>query len=80
MEALVEIANKAIADYGFRQVVLWSPDDIIAQWGLSSQEAQVLQGPVLKALGALPIPVEPQDILGERERFAQLIGDALGRL
>ena len=78
MESLIEIANKAIADYGFRQVVLWSPDDIIARWDLSSQEAQVLKGPVLEALEALPIPVEPQDVSGEQDRLARLIGDALG--
>jgi hypothetical protein len=78
MESLIEIANKAIADYGFRQVVLWSPDDVIAQWDLSSPEAQVLKGPMLEALEALSIPVEPQDVPGEQDRFARLIGDALG--
>ena len=54
MEALVEIASKAIADYGFRQVVLWSPEDVLALWGLSESEAQVLQGPMRRALESMP--------------------------
>lgn len=77
MNALEEIANKAIADYGFRQEAQWSPESVAAQWGLSAQEAQVLQGPVRDALEALPIPVEPQDISQEQERFSKLIQDAL---
>jgi hypothetical protein len=77
MEALKEIANKAIADYGFRQAVLYGADDIVAQWGLSDGEAQALRGPVLEALNALPIPVQPGDISREEERFARLIADAL---
>jgi hypothetical protein len=77
MEALVEIVNKAIADYGFRQVVLWSPEDVIVRWSLASREGQVLQGPVRDALEALPIPVEPRDIPAEQDRLARLINDAL---
>ena len=78
MEALTDIANRAIADYGFRQVVMWSPDDIVAQWELSDQEAEVLRGLVRDALEALPIPVQPQDIPAEQDRFAALISQALG--
>ena len=78
MSTLVEIAGKAIADYGFRQVVLYSPDDVVSQWELSSQEAQVLRGPVLDELDKLPIPVEPRDVPAETDRFARLIGEALG--
>ena len=78
MQALIEIANKAIADYGFRQVVVWSPDDIIAQWSLPPAEAQVLAGPLREALEALPVPVEPPDVAGEQARLARLIGEALG--
>ena len=77
MSALVEIAGKAIADYGFRQVVLYSPDDVVGQWGLSSQEAQVLRGPVVEELDKLPIPVEPQNVAAETDRFAGLIDSAL---
>ena len=78
MEALVEIASKAIADYGFRQVVLWSPEDVLAQWGLSESEAQVLQGPMRRALESMPVPVEPANIPDEQHRMAAIIDDALG--
>ena len=78
MEALIEIANKSIADYGFRQVVLWSPDEVISKWGLSTREAEVLGGPLRDALEALPVPVEPANYRAEQDRFARIIGDALG--
>ena len=78
MEALVEIASKAIADYGFRQVVLWSPEDVLAQWGLSESEAQVLRGPMRRALESMPVPVEPANIPDEQRRMAAIIEDALG--
>ena len=77
MESLAEIANKSIADYGFRQVALWSPGDVVSRWTLSPKEAQVLEGALHQALEALPIPVEPSDIPAEQERFARLISDAL---
>ena len=35
MDKLIEIADKAIADYGFRQIVMWSPSDVIDRWELS---------------------------------------------
>jgi len=44
MKKLIEISNKAVADYGFRQIVQWSPDDIVAQWQLSTREAELLTG------------------------------------
>ena len=78
MEALVEIASKAIADYGFRQVVLWSPEDVQVQWGLSEREAQVLQGPMRRALESMPVPVEPVNIPDEQRRMAAIIENALG--
>ena len=77
MKSLIEITNKAIADYGFRQVVLWSPDDVVTQWDLAQNEADVLTGSLRDALEALPVPVEPEDLSAERERFAKLIGDGL---
>ena len=73
MDALVEIANRAIADYGFRQVVLWSPDDVIERWKLPPGQAEILHGTVVRALEALPIPVEPKDIPDEQARLAELI-------
>ena len=77
MDKLIEIANRAAADYGFRQIVQWSPDDIVDQWGLSEKEADVLKGPVKQALDGLPIPVEPNDLPRERERLARIIRDGL---
>ncbi len=77
MENLVEIAHKAIADYGYRQVVVWSPDDIIAQWDLSDREARVLLDTVRGALEALPVPVQPDDVPTELERIKGLISTAL---
>ncbi len=77
MQALVEIAGKAIADYGFRQVVLWSPEDVQAQWELSESEARVLQGPMRRALESMPVPVEPASIPDEQRRMAAIIEEAL---
>ena len=77
MQTLVEITNKAIADYGFRQAVLWSPDDVAEQRGLSESEAAALKGPVRDALEELPIPVEPEDQPAEESRFAKIIAEAL---
>ena len=78
VDALLEVTAKAVADYGFRQAVLWSGSEIADQWGLSIAETQVLLGPVLEALRALPVPVEPADIPAEQERIARLVRDALG--
>ena len=77
MEKLIEIANKAVADYGFRQIVQWSPDDIVAQWQLSAREAKLLTGVIKDELDRLPIPVEPPDVPQEQERVAALIRRAL---
>ena len=77
MEKLIEIANKAVADYGFRQIVQWSPDDIVAQWQLSAREAELLTGVIKDELDRLPIPVEPPDVPHEQERMAALIRRAL---
>ncbi len=77
MESLVEIAHKAIADYGFRQEALWSPDGVADRWSLSSKESGVLKGALNAALAALPIPVEPANIPAELERLTKVIKDAL---
>lgn len=76
MDKLVEIADRAVADYGFRQAVLYSADDISRRWELSDQERTVLEGPVIQRLSALPIPVQPADIPGEQARLADLIREA----
>ena len=77
MEKLIEIANRAAADYGFRQIVQWSPDDIVNEWGLSEREADVLKGPLKNALDELPVPVEPEELPREQERLAEIIRDGL---
>ena len=77
MEKLIEITNKAVADYGFRQIVQWSPEDIVAQWRLSTGEAEVLTGIIKNELDRLPIPVEPSDVPQEQERVAGVIRQAL---
>ncbi|MQF69943.1 hypothetical protein FIM12_06395 [SAR202 cluster bacterium AD-804-J14_MRT_500m] len=73
MTTLEEIVNKAIADYGFRQIVQWSPEDVITQWNLSEKEAAVLVGPIKDELDQLPVPVEPSDVLSEQNRLGELI-------
>ena len=78
MEKLIEISNKAVADYGFRQIVQWSPDDIVAQWQLSDREAELLTGVIKDELDRLPIPVEPPQVSQEQERVAGVIRQALG--
>lgn len=77
MDKLNEIAGQAIADYGFRQVALWSPDEVVARWGLSDPESDVLRSALHDALAALPVPVEPADIPAEQARLAELIESGL---
>ena len=78
MEKLIEITNKAVADYGFRQIVQWSPEDIVTQWQLSTRETDILTGIIKDELDRLPIPVEPSDVPQEQERVAGVIRQALG--
>jgi hypothetical protein len=73
----MEISDKAIADFGFRQMVLWSPDDVAARWGLSPAEVAALKGQVRTELEKLPVPVEPADRAREHARFERLISQAL---
>ncbi len=77
MDKLTEILDKAIADFGFRQMVLWSTDDVAARWGLSAIEAEVLKGRVRDELEKLPVPVEPADRQMEHDRFTRLVAQAL---
>ena len=76
MSNLTEIVNRAIADYGLRQGVLWGTADVARQWQLSPQELSVLQDTLIPALQALPIPVEPANIPAEQERLAGLVRGA----
>ena len=73
MDKLIDIANRAVADYGVRQAVLYGASDIARRWELSEEEAALLSGPVLAELSALPIPVQPADIPAEQERVAEVI-------
>jgi len=73
METLINIANRAVADYGFRQTVLYGAEDIAQRAGFSTQEQEILVGTVLEFLAALPIPVQPANILGEQQRMESAI-------
>ena len=73
MSNLSEVVNRAIADYGFRQGVVWGAEAVARQWGLSERELAVLQDTLIPELEALPIPVEPADQPAERDRFAGLV-------
>ena len=57
MDKLIDIANRAIADYGFRQAVLYGAADIARKWELTEEETALLSGAVLSELTALAIPV-----------------------
>lgn len=76
-EKLTEFANKAVVDYGSRQIGLWSPDDVAVQWQISASEVGLLKGPLKIGLEQLPIPVEPGNVPGEQERLAAIITAAL---
>ena len=73
MDKLIDIANRAIADYGFRQAVLYGAADIARKWKLTEEEAALLSGAVLSELTALPIPVQPADIPAEQARVSGVI-------
>ena len=77
MDKLSEIASKAIADYGFRQIAMWSPQEVVRRWELSEAETALLEGPLREALEGLPIPVEPTDIPAEERRLERLIQESL---
>ena len=73
MDKLIDIVNRAIADYGFRQAVLYGAPDIARKWELTEEEAALLSGAVLSELTALPIPVQPADIPAEQARVSEVI-------
>ena len=73
MDKLIDIANRAVADYGFRQAVLYGAGDIARKWSLTEDEAALLSGSILGELSALPIPVQPADIPDEQARIAEVI-------
>ena len=78
MEKLIDIAKRAVADYGFRQAVMYGAEDIAQRAGLSQQEQDILAGTVRDFLVALPIPVQPEDIPGEQQRLEDAIRAVAG--
>ena len=79
MEKLIDIVNRAVADYGFRQAVLYGAEDVGRRAGFTEQEQNILQGTVLELLASLPIPVQPEDIPAEQGRLAEAIRAAAER-
>ena len=73
MDKLIDIANRAIADYGFRQAVLYGAADIARKWELTEEETALLSGAVLSELTALAIPVQPADVPAEQARVSAVI-------
>ncbi|PKB63607.1 MAG: hypothetical protein BZY80_06280 [SAR202 cluster bacterium Io17-Chloro-G2] len=73
MDKVIEITNRAVADYGFRQAVMYGAQDIGRRWGLTEAEQDALEGTALDLLMALPVPVPPADIPPEQARLEALI-------
>ena len=69
MDKVIEITNRAVADYGFRQAVMYGAQDIGRRWGLTQPEQVVLESTALDLLVALPVPVPPADIPAEQARL-----------
>ena len=78
MDKLIDIAKRAVADYGFRQSVMYGAEDIAQRAGFSQREQEILAGTVLEFLAALPVPVQPEDIAGEQQRLEEAIKAAAG--
>jgi len=72
MDKLIDIVNRAVADYGFRQAVLYGSAEIARRWLLTDAEAAILSGAVLSELSALPIPVQPADIPAQQARISDI--------
>ena len=73
MDKLIEVVNRAVADYGFRQAVLYGAEDIGRRAGFTQKEQDILDGTVLDLLAVLPIPVQPANIPGEQAKLAAAI-------
>ena len=73
VDKVIEISNRAVADYGFRLAVLYGAADIAQRWELSEAQRALLETTALELLAALPNPVEPEQIAAEQERVAAAI-------
>lgn len=73
MDKVIEITNRAVADYGFRQAVLYGSADIARRWGLTDTEQETLERTAVELLAVLPIPVPPENIAVEQRRLEALI-------
>ena len=73
MDKVIEITNRAVADYGFRQAVLYGSADIARRWGLTDPEQETLEGTAVELLAVLPRPVPPENIAVEQRRLEALI-------
>ena len=69
MDKVIEITNRAVADYGFRQAVMYGANDIGRRWGLTQAEQAGVEGTALDLLISLPVPVPPADIPMEQARL-----------
>lgn len=70
---VIEITDRAVADYGFRLAALYGAEDIARRWGLSAAGQALLTDTALGLLAALPNPVEPEEVAAEQERVAAAI-------
>ena len=78
MSSLREISDRAVADFGFRQAVMWNPDDVAERWNLSDKEREVLNDVLGPELEALPNPVEPDDVPTQQTLVGGIVENALG--
>ncbi len=72
-EALGEIIDKSIADYGFRLAVMWGTDDVVTVSDLTPEEAALLHEKIVPELKTLPDPVEPENHATVQERLRKLV-------
>ncbi len=77
-EALQQLVEHAIADYGFRQALLWGTDDVLASAGLDAAESVELRERLLPEIEGLPVPVEPEARPTELARLLALLDARAG--
>ncbi len=73
VDKVIEITDRAVADYGFRLATLYGTEDIARRWGLSAAGQALLEDTALELLAVLPNPVEPEEVAAEQERVAAAI-------